>query len=149
MADVPPNIQDIYTTGRYYTGNDAEFTSREIDFNFERGLGTSGTDADPVNVFMVHWTVYGTKTTVDDGTMPNGKVDVELNSKTLTLPDNGAAVSPTATGQPFAPSDNKMRYKLLFKPTTNNQPAIDTIMLDDITFYYYATPKIVSWRYEQ
>jgi len=145
---VPPNIKNIYTNiGRYYTGNDAEFNSREIDLNVERGLGNSGTDADPVNIFMVHWTVYGTKTTVDDGTMPDGQVNVELNSQTLTLPDNGAAVSATANGQPFAPNDNKMKYKLLFSPKATT--AIDTIIFDDITFYYYATPKIVSWKYEQ
>ena len=134
-------IDGLWSLGRYYTGNDATFTSRRIDLDFERGLGTSGTDADPVNIFMVHWTVYNTKSSVDDGTMPDGQVSVELDSKALTLTD-GAGVT-------LKPNNNQMSYKLLFNSNTNNQPAIDTIIFDDITFYYYSTPKIVSWRYEQ
>ena len=151
--------------GRYYNGDDAKFTSSKIDFDIVRRLGNSGSDADPVNIFMVHWTTYSTATTIksttgditDPGTMPNATVEVTIkdkddndlpNGKLLKMPADEGAVSPTDKG-PLPISDNQIRYELLFKPTTNNQAAIDTIIFDDITFYYYATPKIVSWKYEQ
>jgi hypothetical protein len=135
--------------GRYYTGTDAEFTSSEIDLDLKRGVGNSGGTPDPVSVFMVHWTVYDTRTSVDNGSMPDGRVDVVLNNNNnpLTLPSDGTAVSATQNG-PLTPANNRLSYRLQFVPNAN-PPAIDTIIFDDITFYYYSTPKIMSWRYEQ
>jgi len=144
--------------GRYYTGDDAKFTSREIDFNKELGIKTTSTEnPGPINIFMVHWTVYDTTTNIDNGTMPDGKIEIGikdgntdlLNNRALTIPDNGGGVAPAENG-PLALINNRMRYELLFKPNTRvNQPAIDTIIFDDITLYYYTTPKIISWQYEQ
>jgi len=71
-----------------------------------------------------------------------------LNSNLLKIPADRGAAAPTGD-KPLTLNNTKIKYELLFKPNTDNQPAIDTVLFDDITFYYYAAPKIVSWRYEQ
>ncbi|MEW6027543.1 MAG: hypothetical protein AB1599_09655, partial [Planctomycetota bacterium] len=144
---IPDGIDILWNTGRYYTGDDARFTSSEI--NLDAGGNPGSENTDPLNIFMVHWTVYGTKSKTDNGTMPDGKVDVELSGRILAIPSDGGAVAPAESG-PLTLRNGSIKYELLFKPnTTLNQPANDTIIFDDITFYYYTAPKIINWEYEQ
>ena len=80
--------------------------------------------------------------------MKDGPIDL-MDNKTLIMPTDGGAAAPD-NNQPLTLTSNLMKYQLLFKPNTGiNQSSNETIIFDDITIYYYETPKIISWAYEQ
>ncbi|MDI6788758.1 MAG: hypothetical protein QME51_10345 [Planctomycetota bacterium] len=170
----PPGAQKTSARqGRYYLGNDAKFTSQEIKLTEERG----SKGINPVTIFLVHWTVYNTDcvnnivntqtfprtiSTVEDKSSPlTGTVAVSIRDESLNDLVGSNLTNPDGT----APGESKQvsvkgafRYQLLFQPAIRETSAVrpgepplitDTLIFDDITFYYYTAPKILSWKYER
>ncbi|MBI4833517.1 MAG: hypothetical protein HY811_01685 [Planctomycetes bacterium] len=144
LADGGLKISEIWNEGRYYKRNDGSFTSREIDLVKEMGLPKDSS----VTLLMANWTQYRpdtlpTTATCEVSILDAKSLDPITEPSLLNKPDGtvirGYGNTPANISEPI-------RYRVYFRPDANiNTSVVDSLIFDDITLIYYASPRFLSW----
>ncbi|MBI4712728.1 MAG: hypothetical protein HY762_05440, partial [Planctomycetes bacterium] len=135
--------KSIWNDGRYYQGTDGTFTSGEIDLAKESNVSSDTS----LTVFLTTWTIYPADTLQPLYPYPAGSnIKIQIDNGNM-MEDARGSVPEDYSGGPLT-SDKPIRYSAHFKPQVDlNKIVIDSLILDDVTLYYYSEPKLLSWTY--
>ncbi|MBA7695773.1 hypothetical protein ES703_104409 [subsurface metagenome] len=135
-------LRKILLDGRYYRENTGNFTSRPIDLAEKSGRP----DDTSFTIFRVEWTEYKANLNawLELDILSEDKNSL-LNKRLKITP--GEDVDVKAYDGPLI-INGPIRYRVHFIPNTGlNDLAIAPLIFDDITIFYYSSPKLLQWLY--